>query len=93
MAGLLVASKGNMQTTQQPANAGDPLTSPARLRLRLATADDVRRELARIYREGKAGQRDIADVSRLANVLQILNRCIETSDLERRVADLESTNP
>lgn len=82
-----------MNTTKPPANAGDQTTTPARLRLRLATADDVRRELARIYREGKAGQRDIADVSRLANVLQILNRCIETSDLERRVAELESTNP
>lgn len=64
---------------------------PPRLRLKLSTADDVRRELARIYREGRTGQRHVADVSRLANVLQILNRCIETSDLESRVEALEQS--
>ena len=65
---------------------------PPRLRLKLSTADDVRRELARLYRDGKSGQRDVADVSRLANVLNILSRCIETSDLERRIGELEG-NP
>jgi len=44
-----------------------------------------------LYREGKSGQRDVADVSRLANVLQILSRCIETSDLEARINELESS--
>ena len=67
--------------------------APPRIRLKLATADDVRRELARLYREGRAGQRDVGDVSRLANVLQILSRCIETGDLERRINELEGTQP
>ena len=69
-----------------------PIDKPAlapRLRLKLSSADDVRRELGRIYREGRSGVREVADVSRLANVLQILNRCIETSDLEARVIALE----
>lgn len=66
---------------------------PSRLRLKLTTADDVRRELGRIYREGKSGHRDIADVSRLANVLQILSRCIESGDIERRVEHLEGVAP
>jgi hypothetical protein len=66
---------------------------PPRLRLKLATASDVKRELAAIYRLGRSGQRDVVDVSRLANVLSILGRCIETSDLERRINNLEaSTN-
>jgi hypothetical protein len=60
-----------------------------RLRLPLATVQDVRRELARLYREGKSGVRDVAEVSRLANVLQILSRCIADSDLERRIELLE----
>ncbi len=60
-----------------------------RLRLKLSTADDVRRELGRIYREGKTGAREVVDVSRLANVLQILGRLIETSDLEARIEKLE----
>lgn len=63
--------------------------TPPRLRLPLATVGDVRRELARLYREGKAGQRDIQDVSRLANVLQILNRAIEGSEFEQRLEQLE----
>jgi hypothetical protein len=68
-----------------------PPPGPAqRLRLPLATATDVLRELARLYREGKAGTRDIADVSRLANVLGILGRMIETGDLEARLEALES---
>ncbi|QCB46624.1 hypothetical protein [Hydrogenophaga sp. PAMC20947] len=66
--------------------------TPPRLRLKLTTAGDVRRELGRLYREGKSGQRDVGDVSRLANVLQILSRCIETCDLEVRINELEG-NP
>lgn len=64
--------------------------TPPRLRLPLATAQDVTKELARLYREGKSGQRDIQDVSRLANVLQILNRCIEGSTFEQRLEKLEN---
>lgn len=63
---------------------------PTRMRLPLKTAEHVRVELARIYREGKAGKRAIADVSRLANVLHILGRMIETSDLEQRIERLEA---
>lgn len=76
---------------KKPTTHAPPATehAPPRLRLKLATADDVRRELARLYREGRNGQRDVGDVSRLANVLQILSRCIETGDLERRIVDLE----
>lgn len=80
-----------MKTKQTRTTSSDATDPPGRLRLKLATADDVRRELGRIYREGKSGQRDIADVSRLANVLQILNRCIEAGDLERRIEALETT--
>ena len=63
--------------------------SPPRLRLKLATIDDVKTELARIYREGKAGTRDVAEVSKLANVLALLGRMIEGSDIEKRLAELE----
>jgi len=59
------------------------------LRLKLATLEDVRKELARLYREGKSGRRDVVEVSRLANVLQILGRSIADSDLEHRIKALE----
>lgn len=70
------------------ANAGDP-AAPPRLRLPLKTMDDVKAELARLYRDGKAGKRDIADVSKLANVLSILGRLIEGVDLAARLEALE----
>ena len=63
-----------------------------RLRLKLNSIDDVKAEMARLYREGKAGTRDVSDVSRLANVLALLARMIEGSDLERRIAALEGGN-
>ena len=65
--------------------------APPRLRLKLKTIDDVRAEMARLYREGKAGLRDVADVSRLANVLSLLGRLIEGSDLEKRLTAIEES--
>lgn len=70
-------------------SSDDATHPPKRQRLRLQTAGDVRREIARVYREGKAGRRDVAEVSRLANVLSILNRAIESSELEHRIERLE----
>jgi hypothetical protein len=49
----------------------------------------VRRELARLYRQARAGELEVGDASRLANILQILGRMIEGSVLERRLAELE----
>lgn len=80
--------KGNMKSSKPLAPACDAPVPP-RLRLKLTTAEEVRRELARIYREGKSGRRDVADVSRLANVLSLLSRAIEVEELERRVGQLE----
>jgi hypothetical protein len=80
-----------MTTAEAPAfndNADDG-DAPRRCRLRLDTMDRVRRELARLYRDGRDGERDTQDVSRLANVLAIIGRMIEGSDLEKRIAALE----
>lgn len=74
----------------EPESTGFDAAPPTRMRLPLKTAENVRAELARLYREGKAGKRPVADVSRLANVLQILGRLIETSDLEQRIEALEA---
>jgi hypothetical protein len=65
------------------------MAAEKRLRLPLRSIDDVKAELARLYREGKAGRRDVADVSKLANVLQILGRLIEGAEIERRLQALE----
>ncbi len=77
-----------MQPKQDRTAASDA-PDPPRLRLKLATAEDVRRELAKLYREARADRVPVADASRLANILQILGRVIETSDLEQRMTALE----
>jgi hypothetical protein len=64
-------------------------TAPPRVRCRLRTIDDVKVEIARIYREGKGGKRPVGDVSKLANVLSIMGRLIEGADIEERIAALE----
>ncbi len=56
---------------------------------RLDTVTRVRRELARLYREARAGSLDVGDASKLAHILQILGRMIEGAELEARVEALE----
>ncbi|AEB85515.1 hypothetical protein [Alicycliphilus denitrificans] len=76
-----------MSETRTTASNG---AAPPRLRLPLASAGDVARELARLYRQARAGQMEVQDASRLANILQILARVLETSDLEARIEELEA---
>lgn len=76
--------------TPDTRTAASESAAPPRLRLPLASAGDVARELARLYRSAKAGQVEVQDASRLANILQILARVLETSDLEQRIVKLES---
>jgi hypothetical protein len=52
----------------------------------------VRRELVRLYRDGRDGRdgiQDTQDVSRLANVLMYVVRCLEGLTLEDRITALE----
>ena len=58
-------------------------------RVQLDSLERVRREMARLYVEGKHGRRDVQAVSRLANVLALIARMIEGADLEARVETLE----
>jgi hypothetical protein len=58
-------------------------------RVQLDSLERVRREMARLYVEGKHGRRDVQEVSRLANVLALIGRMIEGADLERRIETLE----
>src|SRR3954462_15546799 len=63
--------------------------APPPRRARLDTMARVRRELARVYREARAGRLDVADASKLANILQIMGRMIETTEVETRLDALE----
>lgn len=74
-----MASPGPATTGQPTADKGLPLDNLA----------GVRRELASIYRLGRRGQLAIADVARLAHVLDTIRRAIVGDDLEGRLTRLE----
>jgi hypothetical protein len=59
------------------------------VRAKLATATDVSRELAKLYREARGGRIKVDDASRLANILAILSRILTDSELEARIEALE----
>lgn len=57
---------------------------------RLCSLKTVRQELGHLYRQAKLGEIDISDASKLANILQILSRIIQGTELEDRIATLEA---
>lgn len=66
-----------------------PPTPKQYARAKLTNATEVSRELAKLYREARSGRIDVADASRLANMLSILSRILSDSELEARIEALE----
>ncbi|MBN9889686.1 hypothetical protein [Salipiger abyssi] len=60
------------------------------MRVKLDSVTDARKEMAKLYREARAGKIDVQDASRLANILMLIGRMIEGSDFERRLEALEA---
>lgn len=69
------------------ASTGTPDPTPPKIKLN--SIGDVRREMATIYREARAGTADISDVGRLAYVLTGIGKLIEMELIEQRLAELE----
>src|SRR5690606_23904086 len=68
--------------------SGKLLPTPARIDLK--TIDDVRLEMARVYRDMKSGVIETADGTKLAYVLAQIGKLIETHEVEKRIEALES---
>jgi len=64
---------------------------PPHRRISLVTVDDVRVEMARVYRDMRCGRLASQEGTRLAYVLDRIARAIEGADIERRVVQLEQT--
>jgi hypothetical protein len=60
-----------------------------RRRRQLETAVDVRREMARVYREMRRGKIESQVGTRLTYVLSQIGKIIETAEIEVRIAALE----
>ena len=56
---------------------------------RLTTVGQVAAELGRLYRHARRGEIPVADASRLATILGIMRQCLESSELESRIAQME----
>ena len=57
----------------------------------LETLTDVRREMARVYRNMRHGRIDTQDATRMTYVLSQIAKIIQTAELEARVAAVERT--
>ncbi len=72
------------------ASAPTPPPVPSkRYRCKLASVADVNREMQRIYRECRSNLVTTGDGSKLVNMLSLIARVHETSELEARLAALE----
>lgn len=69
------------------ATTGKPDPTPPKIKL--SNIEDVRREMATIYREARAGKIDISDAGRLAYVLTGIGKLIEVEQIEFRLLELE----
>lgn len=62
---------------------------PTPKKIDLATIDDVRLEMASVYRGMKAGSIETSDGTKLVYVLSAIGKMIEIHDIERRITLLE----
>lgn len=62
-----------------------------RYRCQLDTMNDVKREMAKVYRECRSEILDAQTGTKLTWMLQGIAKVIETSDLEKRIEALESS--
>ena len=60
-----------------------------RCRAKLDTASDIRREMAKIYRETRSGLLDSAESTKLTWILASIQKVIESSDMKVRISRLE----
>jgi hypothetical protein len=81
-----------VETAKKTGGSAASAVAPRRQRFRakLQSINDVQLQLGRLYREARSGTIRVEDASRLANILAILGRMVADSDLEARIAELET---
>ena len=65
-------------------------TDPPPRWVSLNSLHDVRREMASVYRQAKAGRMDVQEATRLTYILSNIAKVIETSDVAMRLELLET---
>lgn len=67
------------------------MVDPIPREIKLKTADDVRLEMAKVYREMRRGDLDVSEGSKLVYVLGAIGKVIELTEIEKRISHLELT--
>jgi len=61
-------------------------------RINLSTSDDIRREMARVYRETRFNKISPANGTKLVYMLTNILRAYESTEIEKRLVDLEKAH-
>ena len=61
-------------------------------RINLSTSDDIRREMARVYRETRFNKISPANGTKLVYMLTSILRAYESTEIEKRLVDLEKAH-
>lgn len=80
---------GKKETNLSVIHEGQVLMTIPTPQLKLATIEDCRREMARVYRDARTVTIDTADASRLVYMLTSIAKMIEIGHLEQRLTALE----
>ena len=83
----MTKSTDNNLTVTIDGESGELIPTPARIDLK--SIDDVRLEMARVYREMRGGVIETQKGTRLVYVLAAIGKLIELHELEQRIQDLE----
>ena len=65
--------------------------TPTPSKIKLNALEDVRREMASVYREARAGRMDASEAGRLAYILTGIGKLIEATEIEKRLSQMERT--
>ena len=68
----------------------DCLEKPTHPKINLSTCEDVRREMARLYRDARTGRLPIGDATRLSYIMVQIIKAHEIMVLEKRIDALEA---
>jgi hypothetical protein len=63
--------------------------TPSPSKIKLNELEDVRREMASVYREARAGRMDASEAGRLAYILIGIGKLIEATEIEKRLSQVE----
>lgn len=72
-----------------PAVSADPPAFPAARVGKLRSCNDCAREMAKLYRQARAGKIDTLAAARLGNLLNLLIGALRTTEIEDRLATIE----